>query len=740
MSTLNFDWQKQAQEKIAASGPVDNMALEKAFMDQAYGYVANKSSQLFRDPYRLGFEVVFKNEQMTRMVGLFAFRLGKRLLYAPVFFLNGAIKGYDLLYKQWVKKFCPNTQEWVAFLVESAESNIGNLIDRSEAGRIRSAIKWDVIAQPPAFKTASVNQEWEMLLDEMSLQTQTKEGALKDFMTKHASEGAFEKLASLIERSSAFADAIARLPEDSWCPTIPVMPKKASAQPVIEYHTEHPGVMTPDEAEFYMTHGCLFRDKRAADETSRVTEVPSIGTGIPGAGKFDMLMPGGEWRSVIAAYSSAYPFGNNTGNSCPVAPGHRGTRRMVVVDTASKHSYQDADPGDCVIDDSKVSDDERPEDIGDEKAKANTGYRVLDLSLGTLSEPFYVTNVKDNDGVQVLDCYRYAVRKDCPDFVLRVNPEVPQSEPQDCVVGPRARFVEVACKLDSFVGQLPASQKNILWQDADARPGTMRDMDRMLQGNSELQRLTVSEDPVYKDFKLASAGRFVELQKPDAIYHLMQMGVAMDTAANMLETSGRSKDWLITKRAYATRLNNQEKFVEGNDGIFGLTTEWPQDFTLGTTTQRVRNAKPLVGDAWDPAEGRGAGRRTSDPIPEDLIMSLKPEQLADIANTNRLPNVFEHGAIGSMVKTYDSIAMIESYIPDMENCLDRLGRGLFLLYFKPSDFEKAYGTDDMQTQENDFLNSFKTLGDLTLQLLKRRRGGGGDTGNETAGTSVQMLD
>ena len=158
MSTLNFDWQKQAHEKIAATGPVDNAALEKAFMDQAYGYVANKSSQLFRDPYRLGFEVVFKNEQMTRMVGLFAYRLGKRLLYAPVFFLNGAIKGYDLLYKQWVKKFCPNTPEWVSFLVESAESNIGNLIDRSEAGRIRSAIKWDVIANPPAFKTASVNQ------------------------------------------------------------------------------------------------------------------------------------------------------------------------------------------------------------------------------------------------------------------------------------------------------------------------------------------------------------------------------------------------------------------------------------------------------------------------------------------------------------------------------------------------------------------------------------------------------
>jgi len=84
-----------------------------------------------------------------------------------------------------------------------------------------------------------------------------------------------------------------------------------------------------------------------------------------------------------------------------------------------------------------------------------------------------------------------------------------------------------------------------------------------------------------------------------------------------------------------------------------------------------------------------------------------------------VPNVFEHGLVGSLINTYDSAAMIDKYIPDLEQALDRLGRILFLYYWKPRDFEDAYGADDMSNLENQLLSTFQSFGELVLELLKK---------------------
>ena len=107
----NSDWRKNA----AATYP--DQDVEKAFLDQAYVFIQNKATPLMRDPYRLGFEIVFKNDDNTRMVGIFVFRVDDDLLYAPVFFINGEIKGTDLLYRHATKKFVPLTNDWCLSLI-----------------------------------------------------------------------------------------------------------------------------------------------------------------------------------------------------------------------------------------------------------------------------------------------------------------------------------------------------------------------------------------------------------------------------------------------------------------------------------------------------------------------------------------------------------------------------------------------------------------------------------------------
>jgi hypothetical protein len=102
-------------------------------------------------------------------------------------------------------------------------------------------------------------------------------------------------------------------------------------------------------------------------------------------------------------------------------------------------------------------------------------------------------------------------------------------------------------------------------------------------------------------------------------------------------------------------------------------------------------------------------------------MSLDPQGLADMAKRMGAPHVFDHGMVGSLVQTFDSATMIDKYVPKLEEALDSLGRILFLFYWKPGDFQSAYGADDMSNMENKLLSNFQSFGNLVLDLMKKSR-------------------
>lgn len=275
-----YDWREAAK---SASAVVDDNAVEKAFADQAYGLVANKVGPIMRDPYQLGFEIVSKNDANTRMVGLFAFRLDGTLLYVPAFFLNGEIKGTDLLYRYNVKRFCPNTEDWITYLREHGNQSMGKGIDRSESRSTPSRVRLDRIAYPPHLKTASgEDPDWAGFFDELSEQTkQASEHPLKDFLVECGNRDMLKRLGDLIEKSAAFAEAIVDLPEDVYMP--PEMharwdreaaeaaaTKSASEEQLVLYTGLHEDCIKSGSADFASRHGFFLEDKRAKEGLTAV--------------------------------------------------------------------------------------------------------------------------------------------------------------------------------------------------------------------------------------------------------------------------------------------------------------------------------------------------------------------------------------------------------------------------------------------------------------------------------------
>ena len=153
---INTDWQKQAAQVL------DEKEVERAFMDQAYNFVSNKAGPLMEDPHRLGFEVVYTDEDHTRMVGIFAFRVNQELLYAPVFFLNGQIRGTDLLYTHEKKMFRPLNKDWATFIVSKQKDSMGAGISQSDTRQMPMDIELEDIASPPgtyAYKSAAEEED-----------------------------------------------------------------------------------------------------------------------------------------------------------------------------------------------------------------------------------------------------------------------------------------------------------------------------------------------------------------------------------------------------------------------------------------------------------------------------------------------------------------------------------------------------------------------------------------------------
>lgn len=175
----NNDWRKYA------AGTYPDQDVEKAFLDQAYVFIQNKATPLMRDPYRLGFEIVFKNDDNSRMVGIFVFRVDSDLLYAPVFFSNGQINGTDLLYRHNTKKFVPLNNDWCQYLISLSNYSEGMKSPR-DVRTSNKGMNVQELVTPPAYKSAS-----EMTVSEAC---ETADAAWEDMQKVAARDGEREAL------------------------------------------------------------------------------------------------------------------------------------------------------------------------------------------------------------------------------------------------------------------------------------------------------------------------------------------------------------------------------------------------------------------------------------------------------------------------------------------------------------------------------------------------------------------
>jgi len=128
---------------------VSEQSFETQFSNLAHTFLQDRAPALL--DYNLGFQVVDKNDEGTRGVGVFGLRIGKEVAYIPAFFINGELKGVDSIYAVGADLFVPLTEDWVNYFLHRKPYEIGEPTHLSRGQRgIRSNRLREIFNHIPA--------------------------------------------------------------------------------------------------------------------------------------------------------------------------------------------------------------------------------------------------------------------------------------------------------------------------------------------------------------------------------------------------------------------------------------------------------------------------------------------------------------------------------------------------------------------------------------------------------------
>jgi hypothetical protein len=115
--------------KYAEIGGGQDTPFEQAFSNVAHAYLKDKAPALL--DYEVGFQLIDRNQENTKAVGIFGFKAGPQWLYGPVFFLNGDVKGHELLYIKNQDMFVPMKENWLNYILNRRPNVLGQGVDKN---------------------------------------------------------------------------------------------------------------------------------------------------------------------------------------------------------------------------------------------------------------------------------------------------------------------------------------------------------------------------------------------------------------------------------------------------------------------------------------------------------------------------------------------------------------------------------------------------------------------------------
>lgn len=374
--------------KTAASGGGNDIPFEQAFSNLAHAYLRDSAPTLL--DHELGFQLLDRNEDNNKAIGVFGFKVGSSLLLAPVFFLNGNLKGHELLYLKNQDMFVPLQENWVNDILNKKPNILGSGVGRNSSSLGMMNPDLSRLSQSPGMKMGSASPTFRQLMDEslpyLAKAATTNVGATLAEMGKSLHLPTFLKQAGLrmieklvetmrdypelavsldqfhglnvVQDAIKTAGARARtrsifapdpLPTTTGSIFAKPHPIKTGALKILKYestiNTVQPAGLTEEEAEQLAKDKLLIKDHRKAEEVSvpYSVQVEQKLQNPQETGLYDVLVRQNKFEKCLVIINGVTPGGPLRGCTLVRVEGEKNWMNCPTSEVWTTHQYDKAE-------------------------------------------------------------------------------------------------------------------------------------------------------------------------------------------------------------------------------------------------------------------------------------------------------------------------------------------------------------------------------------------------------------
>lgn len=738
---------------------------EQSFFQLAYDKLQEKLYNLL--PFLVGFEIVNKEEDGTKALGVFAFKSNNnQIIYVPAFFLDGTVKGLDILYSKNNEQFYPLNEDFAELFLKDDVTGIGDTSPESKQNiqkSIRTGDLKNLVTPPRTGKTAFA----EFVGDVQKTASErvfkeTKHTSLVDFV-KDADPVVKKAFQRLFEENDDFCESVLRyypldkVAEAITLPKAPVKIDERELKLITSKDNAEVKKLAEAQKEKLLTDGYLILDKRAEEQKTKfgLFNYAAQFSTPNETGFYSYITENGGLRlGLIIVCPQRLKSEKNFGD-------------MLVIDLDSKDDMKAYSvPHTQVLVKNRFIIKEFPEvqkmmeEPAEVKPSFDDSYILINDTLHA-SEPFKVkANFKDDMGVRRLQIEFLGSDKDKdrkPTAGILVTPA--QAKTTFLVMTKRTGngldyrgnniFVPKGFKLLNLNVEDPTMDSG-----DDKSPRAKNESKRAIKVNTGLE---IKVDPKIED-------RIKEKEKKDFTKDTSEDNqgrpggaIALNSALSEnnvypFAMSSNGSEFVMTipqarkKVKYSSSkaakigmvmdLGFGEKDAEEliNNLVPGISKKgYVKLAYLGQQTHTMRDpvaytnelGQPTyTGESYEETMNTGDGY-TGDPT--QLGLGDKPDvqgiqssisQATQLAQAGQ-KQIFDTHSIAALAKYVSPSSKIFSYMPDFVAAMDKLGRLLFLIYWETDKFEEMYGRGEVPELVELTTNVFKNIGDLVI-FLKRK--------------------
>lgn len=736
----------------AIGGRGDDGAFEQAFSNLAHAYLRDAAPRLL--DHEIGFQLLDRNQENTKAVGVFAFKLGSNWLYAPVFFLNGDLKGHELLYIKNQDMFVPLKENWVNYLMNRKPNILGGSVDKNLSTLGQRQPDFTQLSRSPAKFGSAQPTLKEMMTAVMptlaktaTLNTRTAFKELGESLDlgkflKSARLETLDVLVRLCQKTPKIAAALDEFHGLGVVAEATKLAKQRAAEargssiltkaaadvgklehvsPSVVIQKVLPPGATEEDQEKLLQDGLLIRDRRGNDEVSipYTVQVERKMFNPSSSGLYDVLVKSGD---IVRCYVAVHPQGAGRQQDFVTVVRTEGTPdwlntradkvfclRQIEGEEFTK--WYDALPEANSLGSGRYMILNRTGaatvPVRKIKKHGTTGQDVVVYEVHLEDNTKYPAPAYIRDG-EHRDPIGYNKYEDGVRLHLKGN-----SGSKLRAAGPDIFVPEGFKLLTVSKGEDDAADAND--QNACAcgesdppalMPGNIADAQLLLmQKLSSLTIVHTGTDVLLDD---------ITMTPKDALISLVTKQGLREKAAKELLQTARAKRKFVCSVKYASpygppmMVNDAPSApaipgpVMGGESIMGTSIPTQLGIDQGVPVDALR-ASNTDRSIYNP------NTQLDKPVISAVVNAASTGQR----------EVFDTAMVGALLRAVRDDGLVDRYMGDLAKGLDKLGRILFMFYWHGDRFAERYGKADMPELEDSLRNSFEMLGDVILFLKQK---------------------